>query len=77
METRQATVYYVNGERQESKDDDLTVRQILEHAGFKPADDFELVRDQPHHVYKDLEEKIEVHQDEQFTAVFRGPAPTS
>jgi hypothetical protein len=37
METERLTLYFVNGEPQRSEEDDLTVRAILERAGFKPA----------------------------------------
>jgi hypothetical protein len=77
METKKLTTYYVNVERQEASEDDLTVRHILEQAGFKPADQYRLIRDQPHHEYTDLDHVVEVHNEERFTAVFNGPTPTS
>lgn len=77
METQRATTYYVNGERQETDEDKLTVREILDRAGFKPAEEYEVVRDHPHHVFTNPDEMVEIHRDERFTAVFRGPTPTS
>ena len=77
METERATIYFVNGERQVANQDDLTVRQILEGAGFKPAEQYQLIRDHPHHVYTDVSQTVEIHQEERFTAIFQGPTPTS
>lgn len=75
--TRRTVTYFVNGERQTTESDDLSVRQILEGAGFKPADQYQLIRDSPHHVFTALDETIELHQEERFTAIFQGPTPTS
>jgi len=77
MESKRLTIYFVNGERQETADDDLTVRKILDNAAFRPADHYRLIRDHPHTVYTDLDQRIEVHNEERFTAVFNGPTPTS
>lgn len=77
METERLTLYFVNGEPQRSEENDLTVRTILEHAGFKPADQYRLERDHPHHTYTDLNEVVEIHQEERFTALFEGVTPTS
>lgn len=71
------TVYFVNGERQKIVGDELSVRDILARAGFKPADQYELIRDHPHHVFTNLDEVVKLHQDERFTAIFHGPTPTS
>jgi hypothetical protein len=77
VETERLTVYFVNGELQRSGEDDLTVRAILERADFKPADQYRLARDHPHHTYTDLDEVVEIHQEERFTALFEGVTPTS
>jgi len=76
-ETERRTQYFVNGEPQHSAEDELTVRAILEHAGFKPAEQYRLVRDDGHHTYRDLDQKVELHPGERFTAIFEGPTPTS
>ena len=75
--TERQTKYFVNGEPQHSSEDELTVRAILEHAGFTPADQYRLVRDQGHHTYTDLDQVVEIHPEERFTAIFEGPTPTS
>ena len=77
METERLTLYFVNGEPQRSEEDDLTVRTILERAGFRPADQYRLERDHPHLTYTDLNEVVEIHQEERFTALFEGVTPTS
>ena len=77
MQTERLTLYFVNGEAQHSAEDDLTVRAILERAGFKPADQYRLERDHPHRTYTSLDEVIEIHQEERFTALFEGVTPTS
>ncbi len=77
METRRATIYFVNGDRQESTQDELTVRRILENAEFKPAEQYQLIRDHPHQVFTDPNQTVEIHERERFTAVFQGPTPTS
>jgi hypothetical protein len=71
------TVYFVNGERQKTAGDELSVSDILTRAGFEPADQYELIRDHPHHVFANLDEVVKLHQDERFTAIFHGPTPTS
>lgn len=70
-------VYFVNGEKQETKQHELTVRTILTNAGFTPAEDYRLVRDAGNHAYTDLDEEIPLHENERFTALFQGPTPTS
>jgi hypothetical protein len=69
--------YYVNGEKQTAKQDKLTVREILTAAGFTPVTDYQLTRDEGHHVYRDYDEEVPLHEDERFTATFVGPTPVS
>jgi hypothetical protein len=69
--------YQVNGEPQETTEHKLTVRQILEDAGFKPGVDYQLTRDNGHHTYANLDEEVPLHDGETFTATFTGPTPTS
>ena len=76
--TQHKTVtYYVNGEKQATKQDKLTVREILTAAGFTPVTDYQLTRDEGHHVYRDYDEEVPLREDERFTATFIGPTPVS
>ena len=77
--------YFVNGEQIEhtfEKPADrrpfqLTVRTILESAGFAPPEDYELTRDADAHTFDDLLEEVVIINGERFTATFKGPTPTS
>ena len=69
--------YFVNGERLETAEDKLTVRQILESAGFVPVTEYRLTRDEGDHVYDDYDTEVPIHDGERFTATFLGPTPTS
>jgi len=69
--------YFVNGEKEETVEHELTVAQILEHAGFTPPKEYQLERDSDHHKYTDYDREVEIHKDERFTATFIGPTPTS
>jgi DNA-binding LacI/PurR family transcriptional regulator len=68
--------YIVSGEPQETTERKLAGRQILERAGFTPAEDYRLTRDDGGKEIglTDLEP---IHGNEAFTATFRGPTPTS
>ena len=77
METAQITTYYVNGEQQSTDVRKLTVRTILYNAGFRPPEQYRLVRDDGDKAYTSLDEEVEVHPNERFTALFQGPTPTS
>jgi hypothetical protein len=74
---RKIITYYVNGEAQTTTQDKLTVRAILTAAGFTPAEEYRLTRDEGHHVYHDYSEEVPLHESEKFTATFLGPTPTS
>lgn len=76
-QAHKALTYFVNGERQTTRDDDLAVRQVLTAAGFTPVEQYRLTRDAGNHVYTNYDETIEVHEDERFTATYIGPTPTS
>ena len=69
--------YYVNSEEQTTTQDKLTVRAILTDAGFTPAEEYRLTRDEGHHVYHDYNEEVPLHENEKFTATFVGPTPVS
>lgn len=80
--TEQATqhkiiTYYVNGEAQTTRQHEVTVREILTDAGFTPAEEYRLTRDEGHHVYQDYNEEVPLHENEKFTATFLGPTPVS
>lgn len=74
---RRTITYFVNGERQTTHRDDLTVREILTAAGFTPVEQYRLTRDRGDHVYTDYDHKVELSEDERFTATYLGPTPTS
>ena len=77
--------YFVNEEQVEhafEKDPErkrflLKVREILESAGFTPAEDWELTRDAGNHTYQSLDEEVPVENGEKFTATFKAPTPAS
>ncbi len=73
----QGTTYYVNGEEQTTDQHKLTVTQVLENAGFSPATDYRLSRDDGHHDFENYDEEIPIRKDERFTATFLGPTPVS
>jgi hypothetical protein len=77
METKKSTEYFVNGERQVTDDHALTVRTILSSAGFRPPEQYRLIRDAGNKAFTNLDESVEIHKDERFTALFEGPTPTS
>jgi hypothetical protein len=68
--------YSVNAEPQETIEHKLTGRQILERAGFSPAEEYKLVRNDGHKEIG-LDDGTPIHEDEAFTATFLGPTPTS
>jgi hypothetical protein len=77
METQKVTVYFVNGEQQETVEHKLTAREVLFNAGFRPPEQYRLVRDEGNYTYPSLDSEVEVHKDERFTALFQGPTPVS
>jgi hypothetical protein len=78
QEHEQKTItYFVNGERLTTHKYDPTVREILSDAGFSPVEQYRLTRDRGDHVYTDYDHKVELHEDERFTATYLGPTPTS
>lgn len=68
--------YEVNGEPQVTQEHKLTGRQILERAGFTPAEDYSLTRNEGNKAIGP-DEEVPIHEGETFTATFRGPTPTS
>lgn len=77
METQSVTIYFINGERQETDVRELTVRDVLFSGGFRPPEQYRLVRDKGSFTYPSLESKVEIHKGEHFTALFQGPTPVS
>ena len=55
----------------------LKVHDILESAGFTPADEWQLTRDRDNLTFDSLEEEVPLEPGEQFTATFKGPTPAS
>jgi hypothetical protein len=70
--------YFVNGEKETTKESTLKVKQILESAGFTPATDYTLASENPPRDFDSrYDEPVEIHQNERFQAKFKGPTPTS
>lgn len=77
MSTGTVTIYFVNGEEQRTDEHKLTVRMILEDAGFTPAEQYELIRDNGHHKFTEYNDEVPIRRDERFTAKFVGVTPVS
>lgn len=72
------TGYFVNGERESTTEDELSVRDILEGAGFSPATDYTLRSENPPEDYdSDYDRRVRIHQNQRFQAHHKGPTPTS
>lgn len=71
------TTYFVNGVSQTTEKRKLTVRTILTNAGFNPAEDYRLVREDGNKTLTDLDQEESIHKEEKFTALFSGPTPVS
>ena len=82
---REVIKYFVNGEQIEHEFEkppererfSLTVREILESAGFTPVEEWELTRDQDNHTFESPGDDVTLENGEQFTATFKGPTPAS
>lgn len=68
--------YRVNAEPQETRERQLSGRQILERAGFTPAEDYRLTRNDGGKEIG-LDERESIRPGEVFTATFRGITPVS
>ena len=83
--TLEVIKYFVNGEQVEHSFEkgpdrkrlELSVREILESADFRPAEDYELTRDATNHTYASLDEPVPVEHGDRFTATFKGQTPVS
>ena len=72
------TTYFVNGEAETTSADELTVRQILENAGFKPADEYTLNSQNPDKNFdSNYDLSVKIHPHQRFAALHKGPTPTS
>lgn len=70
--------YFVNDEAQVSTEKKLTMREIVEGAGFSPASDYELEEnDHGHRTYVDPDEEVVLHNGQHFTVTYTGVTPTS
>jgi hypothetical protein len=73
-----ATTYFINGEAETTNVDQLTVRAILENAGFKPADEYTLKSQNPPDDYdSQYDQSVKIHEHQRFDALHKGPTPTS
>lgn len=68
--------YTVSAEPQKTDEHKLTGREILERAGFTPAEDYRLTRD-PSGTEIHLDDEVPIREGESFTATYRGITPTS
>jgi hypothetical protein len=75
-DTAKVIHYSVSAEPQETTAHKLSGREILERAGFTPAEDYTLTRDDGNKVI-DLDDREPIHEHETFTAKFKGITPTS
>ena len=57
--------YLMEGEVEQTHAPKLKARIMLEQAGFTPADDYRLIREQPRHEYAP-DDVVEIHEGEQF-----------
>ena len=74
---RKTITFFVNGERLTTRKEELRVREILTAGGFSPVEQYRLTLDRGDHVYTDYDHRVELHEDERFTATYLGPTPTS
>jgi len=77
-EKQKDIIYKVNGEDQTTDKDELTVREILEHAGNTPVEEWTLKSEDPKHDYNGhYDEVVKIHRNQRFQAIFSGPTPVS
>lgn len=77
--------FFVNGEEIEYEFEKppgrepitLKVREILQSAGFTPADEWVLTRDKDNKTFESPGDEVTLENGEQFTATFKGPTPVS
>jgi hypothetical protein len=76
-ENQHSIAYAVNGDDETTTERELTVKTILENAGFTPASDYTLSSENPPRTYSDQNEMVKIHPNQHFNALFTGPTPTS
>lgn len=69
--------YFVSDAAQTTEERKLTVRTILTNAGFTPAENYRLVREDGNKTLTDLDRKESIREGERFSALFNGPTPVS
>ena len=77
--------YWVNGEEEvqtyekgpDRKRFTLSVREILESAGFTPAEDYQLSRNSDNRTFGSLDEEVPIEFGEHFTATHKADTPVS
>ena len=70
--------YWVNGERETTDQEVLTVGAILSHAEFTPKTDYTLRSEDPKRDYdSNYDEQIKLHEEQRFEALHKGPTPTA
>jgi len=76
LEKRRPTiVYFVDDVKQSTAEQKLTVRVILEHAGFVPAEEFDLSRIAPPENYGDnYDHLVQISEGQRFKAEPKAPA---
>lgn len=78
QDKKQPITYFVNDEAETTNKKHLTVREILENAGFTPATDYTLKSHDPKVDYgSNYDEEVKINQDQRFHALHKGPTPTS
>lgn len=72
------TTYFVNAEKETTDRDELSVREILERAGFKPADEWTLKSLDPKEDFDShYDREVDINEGQHFEALHKGPTPTS
>ena len=70
-----AIAYFVDDLKQTTTEHKLTVRAILEYAGFAPADKYRLASMTPHEDYgDDYARLVHVHEEQHFKSTLKVPA---
>lgn len=72
------TTYFVDNEPQSTTEKELTVKTILENAGYDPAKHYVIeLRGDQQIQHKDVNESIKIHEKMKFAAIFTGETPVS
>lgn len=77
-EKKHEITYFVNAEKETTEKHELSVREILEKAGFKPADQWTLKSLDPREDFdSEYAREVHIHEGQHFEALHKGPTPTS